>query len=198
MGDFSLTIVLYAEELRAIDRVLADFARIFTAADGALQPETYNQLNAYFAIVPGNYQTNLRKLLLLNTNYADLSFLFTVHPGETWNEHLGCEYLAVLETDNATPYYLNLHNREVAHTLVLGQPARVRVFLQLPLAECAEIPAADLHLRYRRQLPVAYPHLRRVVPECRPGIARLLHQSILAGANAGKSAISFLVVPRAH
>ncbi len=64
MGDFSLTIVLYAEELRAIDRVLADFARIFTAADGALQPETYNQLNAYFAIVPGNYQTNLRKMLL--------------------------------------------------------------------------------------------------------------------------------------
>jgi type IV secretion system protein VirB4 len=129
MGDFSLTIVLYAEELRAIDRVLADFARIFTAADGALQPETYNQLNAYFAIVPGNYQTNLRKLLLLNTNYADLSFLFTVHPGETWNEHLGCEYLAVLETDNATPYYLNLHNREVAHTLVLGATGSGKSFL---------------------------------------------------------------------
>src|SRR5439155_24708112 len=54
------------------------------------------------------------------SNYADTSFLFTVHPGDTWNGHLDCEYLAVLETDNATPYYLNLHEREVAHTLILG------------------------------------------------------------------------------
>jgi type IV secretion system protein VirB4 len=56
----------------------------------------------------------------LNSNYADLSFLFTILPGETRNVHLGTEYLAVLETDNSTPYFLNLHNGEVAHTLILG------------------------------------------------------------------------------
>jgi type IV secretion/conjugal transfer VirB4 family ATPase len=70
--------------------------------------------------VPGNYALNLRKLYLLNSNYADLSFLFTILPGETRNAHLGTEYLAVLETDNSTPYFLNLHNDEVAHTLILG------------------------------------------------------------------------------
>ena len=26
----------------------------------------------------------------------------------------------MLETDNTTPYFLNLHNRDVAHTLILG------------------------------------------------------------------------------
>lgn len=82
--------------------------------------ETYNQLNAYFAIVPGNYTLNLRRLYLLNTNYADLSFLFTILAGEKTNEHLEAEYLAVLETDNATPHFLNLHNGEVPHTLILG------------------------------------------------------------------------------
>jgi type IV secretion system protein TrbE len=40
-------------------------------------------------------------MYLLNTNYADLSFLFTIHPGEKTNAHLRSEYLAVLETDNA-------------------------------------------------------------------------------------------------
>ena len=59
-------------------------------------------------------------MYLLNSNYADLSFLFTILPGERVNAHLGAEYLAVLETDNATPYFLNLHNGEVAHTLILG------------------------------------------------------------------------------
>ena len=120
LGDFSFTLVLYATEKKMLDKALPDIVRIFTAADGSLFAETYNQLNAYFATIPGNYRMNLRKLYLLNSNYADLSFLFTIHPGETWNPHLDKEYLAVLETDHATPYYLNLHNRDVAHTLLLG------------------------------------------------------------------------------
>jgi type IV secretion/conjugal transfer VirB4 family ATPase len=120
LGEFSLTIILYGRSKAELDQLGAEFAGIFTNADGSLFSETYNQLNAYFATVPGNYALNLRKLYLLNTNYADLSFLFTILPGEKTNPHLGTEYLAVLETDNSTPYFLNLHNGEVAHTLILG------------------------------------------------------------------------------
>jgi len=120
LGDFSLTIVLHGKEKRELDQLIGEFTSVFTNADGNLFAETYNQLNAYFATVPGNYAVNLRKLYLLNTNYADLSFLFTILPGEKTNAHLDTEYLAALETDNSTPYYLNLHNGEVAHTLILG------------------------------------------------------------------------------
>jgi type IV secretion/conjugal transfer VirB4 family ATPase len=120
LGDFSLTVVLYSESKENVDRLAGDFTSVFTNADGSLFAETYNQLNSYFATVPGNYALNLRRLYLLNSNYADLSFLFTILPGETRNPHLDSEYLAVLETDNSTPYFLNLHNGEVAHTLILG------------------------------------------------------------------------------
>ena len=120
LGDFSLTIVLYGHSKDDLEQLVGEFAGVFTNADGNLFAETYNQLNAYFATVPGNYALNLRKLYLLNYNYADLSFLFTILPGEKTNPHLGTEYLAVLETDNSTPYFLNLHNGEVAHTLILG------------------------------------------------------------------------------
>jgi type IV secretion system protein VirB4 len=120
LGDFSLTIVLYGQSQAELDPLVAQFTGVFTNADGNLFAETYNQLNAYFATVPGNYALNLRKLYLLNTNCADLSFLFTILPGEKTNAHLGTEYLAALETDNQTPYFLNLHNGEVAHTLILG------------------------------------------------------------------------------
>jgi hypothetical protein len=113
-----------------LEQLGAEFAGIFTNADGSLFSETYNQLNAYFATVPGNYALNLRKLYLLNTNYADLSFLFTILPGEKTNAHLGSEYLAVLETDNSTPYFLNLHNGEVAHTLILGMTESGKSFLR--------------------------------------------------------------------
>ena len=129
LGDFSLTVVLYSTDLQTINQEMGEFTGVFTNADGALFTETYNQLNALFATVPGNYVQNLRKMYLLNSNYADLSFLFTIHPGEKTNPHLRSEYLAVLETDNATPYYLNLHNGEVAHTLILGMTGSGKSFL---------------------------------------------------------------------
>jgi len=120
LGEFSLTVVLYGDSQAELEQLVGEFTGIFTNLDGNLFAETYNQLNAYFAIVTGNYALNLRRMYLLNTNYADLSFLFTIHQGEKVNAHLGTEYLAVLETDNSTPYFLNLHNGEVAHTLILG------------------------------------------------------------------------------
>jgi type IV secretion system protein VirB4 len=129
LGDFSLTIVLYGNSNQMLDRLAGEFASVFTNADGNLFVETYNQLNAYFATIPGNYALNLRKLYLLNSNYADLSFLFTILPGDKHNAHLNAEYLAVLETDNSTPYYLNLHNGEVAHTLILGMTGSGKSYL---------------------------------------------------------------------
>jgi type IV secretion system protein VirB4 len=129
LGEFSLTIVLYGHAKAELEQLGAEFTGIFTNADGGLFSETYNQLNAYFAIVPGNYALNLRKMYLLNTNYADLSFLFTILPGEKTNAHLGTEYLAVLETDNSTPYFLNLHNGEVAHALILGMTGSGKSYL---------------------------------------------------------------------
>ena len=129
LGDMSLTIVLYDRDRATVEHEVSDFASIFTNQDGLLFPETYNQLNALFAVIPGNYAQNLRKMYLLLANYADLSFFFTVLQGEKRNHHLGTEYLAVLETDNATPYYLNLHNGEVAHTLILGMTGSGKSFL---------------------------------------------------------------------
>src|SRR5215469_9445096 len=129
LGEFSLTIVVYGLDKGEVNRLVGEFAAVFTNADGSLFVETYNQLNAYFATVPGNFVMNLRRLLLLNTNYGDLSFLFTILPGEAWNQHLGAEYLAVLETDNSTPYYLNLHNGEIAHTLILGMTGSGKSYL---------------------------------------------------------------------
>ena len=130
LGDFSLTIVLYGRSRSANSTSSWASSPASSPTRTAISlSETYNQLNAYFATVPGNYALNLRKLYLLNTNYADLSFLFTILPGEKTNAHLGTEYLAVLETDNSTPYFLNLHNGEVAHTLILGMTGSGKSYL---------------------------------------------------------------------
>jgi len=128
-GRFSLTVVIYDLDLGKVDRACAEFYKVFSVHDAQLYQENYNLLNAFLAAVPGNHAFNLRTLYLLNTNYADFSFLFTLHSGEPRNTHLRQEYLAVLETNHRTPYYLNLHYRDVAHTMILGRTGSGKSFL---------------------------------------------------------------------
>lgn len=119
-GEFTLSVVVYDEDRTKVEHAVAEFQKLFSQHDGLLYEERYNLLNAFFATVPGNRQFNLRRQWALNSNYADLSFLFTVDSGSQWNPHLGREYLAILESTHGTPYYLNIHCGDVAHTLLLG------------------------------------------------------------------------------
>ena len=92
--------MMYATERRKlIERLIID--------DGSFFEETYNLLNAWLSIVPGNGAHNLRRLALLETNLADLSFLFTLDHGDAASPHLGQEVLAVFETPHRTPYAFN-------------------------------------------------------------------------------------------
>lgn len=128
-GQFSLTVVIYDLDLAKVDRACAEFYKVFSVHDAQLYEEKYNLLNAFLAAVPGNYAFNLRYLYVLNTNCADFSFLFTLHCGEPRNRQLRQEYLAVLETNHHTPYFLNLHYRDVAHTMILGRTGAGKSFL---------------------------------------------------------------------
>jgi type IV secretion/conjugal transfer VirB4 family ATPase len=128
-GLFSLTVVIYDRDLAKVERTCAEFYKVFSVHDAQLYEEKYNLLNAFLAAVPGNHAFNLRYLYLANTNYADFSFLFTLDSGEARNRHLRAEYLAVLETNHHTPYFLNLHYQDVAHTMILGRTGAGKSFL---------------------------------------------------------------------
>ncbi len=128
-GQFSLTVVIYDLDPSKVDRACAEFYKVFSIYDAQVYEEKYNLLNAFLAAVPGNSAFNLRYLYVLNTNYADFSFLFTLHCGEPRNSHLRHEYLAVLETNHNAPYFLNLHYRDVAHTMILGRTGAGKSFL---------------------------------------------------------------------
>ena len=128
-GAYSLTVVVYDQDLAKVESACTDFYKAFNIHDAQLYEEKYNLFNAYLATVPGNRAFNLRSMLILNTNYADYSLLFTLHSGHQVNEHLNQEYLAVLETNHRTPYYLNLHYKDTAHTVVLGRTGAGKSFL---------------------------------------------------------------------
>lgn len=128
-GDCSLSLVLFSEDPHTLERSAAEAIKVLATHDGAFIDETYNLLNAWLAIVPGNSAHNVRRLPLLETNYADLSFLFTLETGEPHSSYLNAEALATLETEHQTPYHFNLHVDDVGHTLVLGATGSGKSFL---------------------------------------------------------------------
>ncbi len=70
--------------------------------------------------MPGNYAQNLRKLYLLNTNYADLSFYLRSSLAKSTMRIWTPNIWRCSKPTTQTPYFLNLHNGEVPHTLILG------------------------------------------------------------------------------
>ena len=128
-GECALTVTAFALDPSELTRSVAACTKVFAAYDATLIDERFNRLNAWLATLPGGHAFNLRRAYLLNTNAADLSLLFTVATGEPQNAHLGQPCLVVLETTRRTPFYLNLHHQDLAHTLVLGATGSGKSFL---------------------------------------------------------------------
>ena len=128
-GECSLTFVVFDADSGSIERAVADAIKVMATHDGTFIEETYNLLNAWLGIVPGNSAWNLRRLTLVETNYADLSFLFTLDSGERMSPHLQHAALATFETRHHTPYFFNLQVEDVGHSLVLGATGSGKSFL---------------------------------------------------------------------
>jgi type IV secretory pathway VirB4 component len=84
---------------------------------------------------------------VLITGYGVTSpILFKNFQSLRQNPHLSQEYLAVLETNHHTPYFLNLHHRDVAHTMILGRTGAGKSFLlNFLINEPPKIRSVDLH-----------------------------------------------------
>ena len=180
-----------AEDARALQHSAAEAMKVMAVHDGSWFDETYNLLNAWLSIVPGNGAHNLRRLAVLETNLADLSFLFTLDQGDRISPHLGQEALAIFETPHQTPYAYNLHVQDVGHTLVLGATGqREELSHQLPGDARAKVRPVDDHSRSRPQLPEARHAAAGPLSRGRAPSARRDHQSLCAGPHAGARCIS--------
>ena len=127
-GLCSLTLVLHSADRRSLDHQTAQATKVLAAHDGAFFDETYNLLNTWLSVVPGNASRNLRRLALLETHAADLSFIFGIDQGHAGSALLESP-LATFETPHHTAFSYHLHVQDVGHTLALGATGSGKSFL---------------------------------------------------------------------
>lgn len=128
-GSCSLTLALIGADQTRLRTQTSEAAKVLAANDGAFFEETYNALNAWLAMVPGNTAYNLRRLVLLDTNLADMSFFCSNDAGHQVCPHPNRPALATFETVHHTTFAFNLHVQDVGHTLVLGATGSGKSFL---------------------------------------------------------------------
>ncbi len=130
-GELALTVVVYDRDRTRLDHAVTEFYKVFANENGRLANEIPANLpNAFWATLPGGQDRQMRTLMLTNKNRARYSFLFTLSTGEWRNELLQDEYLAVCETQQGTPFALNLHANDVAHVATLGMVGAGKSTLQ--------------------------------------------------------------------
>ena len=189
-GHCSLTLVLHGTDGRAIQHQTAEAMKAMAVHDGSLFEETYNLLNAWLAIVPGNGAHNLRRLALLETNVADLSFLFTLDHGDAVSPHSatgGARHFRDSPPDAVRVQPPRSGRRP--HPRPWSDGKRQELSAELPDYARPEVRAADRRPRRRSQLPQAGDAARREISRSRSAAARRHDQPLCPRANARTPAL---------
>lgn len=124
MGYLTSCIVVMDEQPEALHNLARELRRSLQTLGFGCRIETINALEAWLGTHPGNGFANLRRPLVNSLNLTDLLPLATVWTG---TNVCPCPYypqgsrpLAVFTTDGSTPFWFNLHQGDIGHTLIVG------------------------------------------------------------------------------
>jgi type IV secretion system protein VirB4 len=125
-GWYNMTIMVYDYDKKSLEesvRIVVNFLR----DRGFISlRENLNLLGAWAATLPGQWFENVRWHFISSSNLADLAPIRVGSFGQKENKHLERQYerpfpaLAVFPTVANRPYFFNLHQGDVGHTIVVG------------------------------------------------------------------------------
>jgi len=123
-GYLTSSIVLLHEDPEMLHDWARELRRVIQTLGFGCRIESINALEAWLGTHPGNGFANLRRPLVNTLNLADLLPLASVWAGR---EQCPCPFyppfsppLMVCTTDGSTPFWFNLHEGDLGHTLIFG------------------------------------------------------------------------------
>lgn len=123
-GYYTSVVVLMDEDRGRLDRSATMITKAIEALGFASRIESINTLEAFFGSMPGHGVENVRRPILNTMNLADLLPTSAIWTGE---ENAPCPLYPPMApalmnciTNGSTPFRLNLHVRDLGHSLMFG------------------------------------------------------------------------------
>ena len=124
MGYYTSVVVLMDEDRAEVERSARHIEKVMHQLGFAARIETLNTMDAFLGSLPGHGVENVRRPPLNTMNLADLLPTSTIWTGSTTAPcpmyPPNAPPLMQCVTHGETPFRLNLHVRDVGHTLMLG------------------------------------------------------------------------------
>lgn len=124
-GYYTGTIVLLHEDEETLEDLSSAVRKaLLRLGFSNTRIEDINAVEAYLGTMIGNSFANIRRPLIHSLNLSDLLPTSSVYAGEARNP---CDFypensppMAMVKTEGSTPFRLNLHVSDLAHTLIFG------------------------------------------------------------------------------
>jgi type IV secretion system protein VirB4 len=124
LGYFTSVVVLMDEDRDAVESAARQIEKSINALGFVARVESINTLEAFLGSLPGHGVENVRRPLIHTLNLADLIPTSTIWTGERQAPcpmyPPGAPPLLHCVTNGRTPFRLNLHVRDLGHTMIFG------------------------------------------------------------------------------
>jgi type IV secretion/conjugal transfer VirB4 family ATPase len=123
-GYYTSTVILMDEDRPKLEAAAIQIEKSISSLGFAARVETINTMDAYLGSLPGHGVENVRRPILNALNLADLLPTSSIWTGENYAP---CPFyppssppLLYCMTTGHTPFRLNLHVRDLGHTILFG------------------------------------------------------------------------------
>lgn len=120
-GYFSTNIILYGNTIEELEEKVRIVNKFFIDKEFITIIENINNTEAFLGSIPANYFNNIRTSLLHSIHLSHLIPASQSWSGEKFNKKLKDEALFLAKTKGTTPFYFNIHYKDLGHTMIVGK-----------------------------------------------------------------------------
>lgn len=118
---YSTAIIVMDESREAVEEKAKLIRQIFTEKGmKKVKIEDFNAVDGFLGCVPGLVGSNIRRPMISTGNLVHMIPLALAWSGNERNKFLKGPALLYAQTDGASPFRLNLHIKDVGHSLMIG------------------------------------------------------------------------------
>ena len=125
LGYYTSNVMVWDKNLKEAQRKAGIIKQIINNAGFTCKEETFNALEAWKSMMPGQVYANYRALPVVTSTLSHIIPLSSIWAGMTQNAHAGeitgCDIPHVIcSSHDGTPFFLNINPHDVGHTTIWG------------------------------------------------------------------------------